>query len=103
MNKAFEDWWKSVTTICDESYKTRAEWIWNAAIEHIRTTEPMPVNERILATLLRIESKMPKCDSDYPVARIRFAQALGWNAITKEGDKWFGFEPGTGAVKEIPA
>lgn len=63
-SQAFEDWWNRYYSQSDPGdidvavAKTVARCSWNAAIEHIRTTEPMPVSERILATLLRIETKV---------------------------------------------
>lgn len=61
----FEEWWKERCGNCSqaahklmEEHRIIAGTAWNAAIESIRTTERIPVSERLLAAVLRIETRL---------------------------------------------
>lgn len=103
---SFEEYWKARgSLICLETRKAVAEDAWNSAIEHIRTTEPMPVSERILAVLLRIEGNLINRHLEelgIPIGRIVRATAKGWTDIREVGGVWMGDAPGERYRREIP-
>lgn len=105
MNQAFEDWWNENTAPALNGSKKFSEHVWNAAIEHIRTTEPMPINERALASLIRIEDiafRILNKVSPIPHGRIERASSQGWCDIKEINGVWVGDEPGSVRHKEIP-
>lgn len=112
MNQAFEEWWRGhyggfdQTNMDVKVAKRVALDSWNAAIEHIRTTEPMPVNERSLTSLIRIEDvafRILNKVSPIPKERIARAAKAGWTDIKEINGVWVGDEPGSVRHKEIPA